>query len=169
MRQALTVALQEFEGALVLVSHDRHLLRATADELLLVDAGRVTEFDGDLDDYPKWLTRRRRVSGAGDEKPVTENNKREQRRRQAQKRAALKPLANKVRSLESRLDTLHRDETRLEQLLADNDLYEAQGKTRLAELLREQGEIRRRIGLAEGMLMEAMEALEAAERDTADA
>ena len=58
MREALSEALQEYEGALVVVSHDRHLLRTTVDQLLLVDAGRVAPFDGDLDDYPAWLLRR---------------------------------------------------------------------------------------------------------------
>src|SRR5690606_1540136 len=56
MRQALAVALQDYEAAVVLVSHDRHLLRAVADELVLVDQGRATPFDGDLDDYARWFT-----------------------------------------------------------------------------------------------------------------
>ena len=55
MRQALAVALQDYEGAVVLVSHDRHLLRAVADELILVDEGRASPFDGDLDDYARWF------------------------------------------------------------------------------------------------------------------
>ena len=89
MRQALTMALQDFEGAMVLVSHDRHLLRASTDTLLLVADGACAPFDGDLDDYRDWLQARRRQAEERPAEAAPGPSRREQRRVEAQARDRL--------------------------------------------------------------------------------
>ena len=102
MRHALTLGLQDYEGALVLVSHDRSLLRATADELWLVDEGRVMEFDGDLEDYAKRLRIKEQGEVAVGTGPVV--SRKEQKRLEAEERnrrfAQRKPLEARIRSAE---------------------------------------------------------------------
>src|SRR5690554_3614775 len=102
MRDALTLALQDFEGAMVLVSHDRHLLRTVCDRFLLVSDGRAEDFDGDLDDYRQWLASRRNVAAAaagsaGDNSAAARKDK---RREAAEQRNRLKPLRDTVTRLE---------------------------------------------------------------------
>jgi ATP-binding cassette subfamily F protein 3 len=153
MREALGEALQDFEGALVVVSHDRHLLRVTVDQLLLVDGGRVAPFDGDLDDYPTWLLRRQpraeEVEGSRDEgrgreetadpaatlAPETAAARKDQRRQEAEERKRLQPLRQRLQKLETRLDQLTGRRAALETALAEPSLYEAEGKPRLLTLL----------------------------------
>src|SRR5690554_2025115 len=93
MRQALTLALQDFEGAVIVVSHDRHLLRNTVDEFVLVAEGRVTDFDGDLDDYYRWLLARRQQQ-ASPERESAADSKKALRQQAAARREQLKPLTN---------------------------------------------------------------------------
>ena len=152
MREALGEALQDYEGALVVVSHDRHLLRVTVDQLLLVDAGRVAPFDGDLDDYPTWLLRRQTraeaAEGSGDGggreetsdpaatlAPETAAARKDQRRQEAEERKRLQPLRQRLQKLETRLDQLATRRATLETALAEPSLYEAEGKPRLLTLL----------------------------------
>src|SRR5690606_8704863 len=160
MRHALTSALQEFDGAVVLVSHDRHLLRATADELWLVDGGRVAPFGGELDDYPAWLASRRRDDEAPRKGAAV--SRRDLRRPDAGRRAALKPLTVRVRRLERRLASLGRDGAALDARLADNALYEEARKDELTELLRRRAALRAETERAEEEMLEAMEQLEEA-------
>lgn len=169
MRHALTSALQEYDGAVVLVSHDRHLLRATADELWLVDGGRVAPFDGELDDYPAWLVSRRRNIDNGDAKTPAGSNRKAQRREAARRRAEVKPLADQVRKLEARLDALQRENKTVDQALTDHSLYGDDRKDELANLLKQRATVVARIDDAEANLLDAMEKLEAAERDAARA
>jgi len=86
MRQALTMALQSFEGAMVLVSHDRHLLRNTVDTFWRVADGTVTEFDGDLDEYERWLSDPRRKETAAPAQEVPGNSGQAQQGRQNRKK-----------------------------------------------------------------------------------
>jgi ATP-binding cassette subfamily F protein 3 len=138
MRHALAEALQDYDGALVLVSHDRHLLRVCCDELLLVDAGRVEPFDGSLDDYPAWLAARQQDEVAADKTAAAAGSaaaKKEQRRREAEVRARLQPLRKRLADLERDLETLTERRDRLEQDLADPDLYDPAAKPRLLKLM----------------------------------
>jgi len=98
MRQALAVALQDYEGAVVLVSHDRHLLRSVADDLVLVDQGVAKEFDGDLDDYARWfMTREQAEVQAQSEPNANSAEQRKQRKREeAELRKRLSPLKNEI-------------------------------------------------------------------------
>ena len=162
MRHALSEALQEFEGALVLVSHDRHLLRITSDQLLLVDAGRVTPFPGDLDDYPAWLAVRQagRDSPAARATPRGSVSRKARRRAEAEQRRSLQPLRDRLEALESRLADLNGQRGELERELALPELYEPTAKSRLLSLM----EMKRRLDAdleeTETAWLEAGEALE---------
>jgi ATP-binding cassette subfamily F protein 3 len=151
MREALTLALQEYEGAIVLVSHDRHLLRATTDTLLLVAGGAVQPFDGDLDDYREWLTRRRREQ-APEDGPAAPS-RREQRRLEAEartRRAALRrPLELELSAVEQELGLVAAEKRRLESLLADPNLYLAENRARLKTCLADQARLKGRLERAE--------------------
>jgi ATP-binding cassette subfamily F protein 3 len=164
MRHALTVALQSFEGAMVLVSHDRHLLATTTDQFWLVADGRVQPFDGDLADYQAWLAARGRAAAAA--VPVeakgehTAVARKEARRREAEKRDAARPLQRRVDRLDAALDEVGRELAALEHDLADPALYEPARKPRLAALLQQQGELRKQQQTLEEEWLEAQERLE---------
>ena len=137
MRHALTLALQEYEGAIVLVSHDRHLLRTTADSLWLVAEGRVHPFDGDLDDYRDWL--RQREAGAAATEPAGTTRKQQKRDEAAarnQRYAQKRPLAQRLAKLERRIAELERERKPLGLWLADPQSYADKEKLQPA-LLRE--------------------------------
>ncbi|MCX7141642.1 MAG: ATP-binding cassette domain-containing protein [Proteobacteria bacterium] len=142
MRHALTLALQEYEGAIVLVSHDRHLLRTTADSLWLVAEGRVQPFDGDLEDYRDLLRQREGGAGAGaaDTEPAAGATRKQQKRDEAaarnQRYAQKKPLAQRLAKLERRMAELERERRPLGLWLADPESYADKEKLQPA-LLRE--------------------------------
>ncbi|MCW5620656.1 MAG: ABC-F family ATP-binding cassette domain-containing protein [Burkholderiales bacterium] len=148
MREALALALQDYEGAMVLVSHDRHLLRTSADVLMLVDAGVVRPFDGDLDDYRDWLSRRRREQETQDETPPGPS-RREQRRQEAQARtlaaAQRRPLERALRTLESELEQLSQRKQGIESRLADPNLYAPESREPLKAALLEQSQVNARL------------------------
>lgn len=139
MRQALAEALQEFDGALVLVAHDRHLLRVTTDTLLLVDGGGVSPFDGDLDDYPAWLAARDPDSDPDRlTLPRDGGERKQQRRERADVRKTLAPLRGRLQTLEKRLEQLEAQLRELTDTLAAPELYEPGAKPRLLTLLDQQ-------------------------------
>ena len=150
MRHALTLGLQDYEGALVLVSHDRSLLRATADELWLVDEGRVVEFDGDLEDYAKRL-RTKEQGQAVNTEPVV--SRKEQKRLEAEERnrrfAQRKPLEARVKSAEKEIETLGAERLRLEKMIAAPDMYGEARKDDLKRCLLEQAQITKKLQGAE--------------------
>ena len=169
MRQALAEALQDYEGALVLVSHDRHLLRVTTDELLLVDGGGVAPFDGSIDDYPAWLAARQVEADAG--APVAGGSgavasggepmaRKDQRRQEAEHRRRTQPLRTKLQALDRRLTTLTERRTELEQALSAADLYEPAAKARLLGLLEDKRRVDEELGVVEGDWLDLSEALE---------
>ena len=147
MRHALNTALQEFEGAVILVSHDRHLLRTVSDSLLLVANGSVNEFKGDLDDYRQWVKSQEQGQTSPAEPGESESgeagsaNRRQQRQQAAQKRQQLQPLRNKLKKLEQQLEQLNKQHAQIQQQLADNSIYDAANKDRLTQLLAEQGKL----------------------------
>ncbi len=167
MRHALSLALQDFAGAIVLISHDRHLLKTTCDQLLLVDQGRVDEFDEDLEGYPKWLQQRTKgASSKTESKPAagkTESS-RERKQREADIRKQLAPLRNQVNSLEKQLDRLNRKKTELETQLADEALYQDDRKEDLKDLLWKQAELGKSIEETEEEWMVKADELEQASR-----
>ena len=164
MREALALALQEFEGAMLLVSHDRHLLRTATDTLALVAEGRVEPFDGDLDDYRDWLADRR---AADRPKASAGPTRREQKRAQAEARQARarsrKPIADRIRKLEAEIERLTSEKSLLEAKLAAETFY-AQGDQReVAAALREQARLAVALDQAEDEWLRLHTELEAME------
>jgi ATP-binding cassette subfamily F protein 3 len=151
MREALTEALQDYDGALIVVAHDRHLLRATVDELWLVHDGRVDPFDGDLDDYRAWvLSGQARATSATDEVALDKQapraaDRRAQKRQEAEARQrrsdARKPLVARQTTLESDLARLMEEKRALDEWLAGSEAYSEPMKTRLVTALERQGEL----------------------------
>lgn len=162
IRHALSLALQEFEGTLVLVSHDRHLLRVTSDQLLLVDAGTVATFAGDLDDYPAWLARRqtRRDSSPTQAPSQDGTSRKAQRRAKAEQRRNLQPLRRHLEALETRLADLEARRSELERELALPLLYEPASKPRLLSLMAQKQRLDAAFEETETAWLEAGEALE---------
>jgi ATP-binding cassette, subfamily F, member 3 len=170
MRDALAHALQDYPGALVTVSHDRHLLSATTDELWLVNGGKVTPYKGDLDDYRVWLlsdaVQRHDASATplADARATTENNaapdRRQTRQQEAEARRARQPLKRRADALESSIDSLGARLAKVELSLAEPTLYDPQSKDELKALLIEQGKLRDQIEETEMEWLEASEALE---------
>ncbi|MFW5926808.1 MAG: ATP-binding cassette domain-containing protein, partial [Wenzhouxiangella sp.] len=158
MRHALTVALQGFEGAVVTVSHDRHLLRNTVENYWLVENGTVARFDGDLDDYRNRLAREPGESAGGKNAASTDGRTRQRRRR-----ADIKPLKNRVDRLNRDLEKASRALETVEAELAEPSIYEPDNHDRLQQLLARQAELRQRTGELESAWLEAAELLEAAE------
>ena len=166
MRHALTMALQEFEGAVIIVSHDRHLLRNTVNEFLLVADGRVSEFDGDLDDYYKWLLQQRQAQTVAEEKYAPENDnkvdKKAQRQQSAAQRQQLKPLTNKIKNLESQMEKLQKKLSDIETQLSDSSIYEDKNKAKMQQLLLDQAAVQQELETTEENWLAVSEELEAA-------
>ncbi|MEI2644689.1 MAG: ATP-binding cassette domain-containing protein [Candidatus Competibacter sp.] len=173
MRHALTLALQDYQGALIVVSHDRHLLRTVTDEFLLVADGRAQPFDGDLDDYRDWINERQRTASREAESRTTGNSnsaleRREQKRQDAERRQqqAIKrrPLEQRIKKLEQQLETLHAEQSRLHDDLLEPALYEDANKTPLKALLLRKAQADKALEEIESDWLEAQEALEALAR-----
>ncbi|AOE88073.1 ATP-binding cassette domain-containing protein [Pseudomonas sp. TCU-HL1] len=166
MRLALTMALQDFAGAVVVVSHDRHLLKSTTDEFLLVADGRVQSFDGDLDDYARWLVDFRARQAPVASAPVNpdKTDKRAQRQAAAALRQQLAPHKKEADKLEKDLGKVHEQLAGIEARLGDSALYDAARKDELRDLLAEQARLKsREAELEEGWLL-ALETLEELQR-----
>jgi ATP-binding cassette subfamily F protein 3 len=162
MRLALTMALQEFSGAVVVVSHDRHLLKSTTDNFLLVADGAVQEFDGDLDDYARWLVDFRLRNAPVSDTPVNvdKTDKKAQRQQAAALRQQLAPHKREADKLEKELGTLHEKLAKIEAALGDSAIYEAANKDKLRDLLADQAKSKVRESELEESWMEALELLE---------
>jgi len=174
VRHALTMAMQEFEGAVILVSHDRHLLRNTVDQFLLVANGNVSDFSGDLDDYQRWLTDQRRIAQQAQSKTVERENqsisaadRKAQKREAAELRKKLSPIKNKISALEKTMETLQAQLGEVETLLADNSLYEASNKDQLRDTLAKQTQLTQQLDTTESEWMELAETLETMEQSLA--
>ncbi|WP_263143925.1 ATP-binding cassette domain-containing protein [Pseudomonas sp. RIT-PI-AD] len=171
MRLALTMALQEFSGAVLVVSHDRHLLKSTTDEFLLVADGQVRVFEGDLEDYARWLLdyRVRQAPATAAPAGVERTDKRAQRQAAAALRQQLAPHRREADKLEKDLGLLHDKLAELETRLGDSALYEAARKDEVRDLLAEQARLKsREAELEEGWLL-ALERLEDLQRQLEDA
>lgn len=169
MRHALTMALQEFEGAMVVVSHDRHLLRTTTDDLYLVHDKKVEPFIGDLDDYHKWLSEQQRIEKQPLQEIESANasgvNRKEQKHLQAEFRKKLTPYKKQLNSSEKSMEKLSQQVEEIEKQLADSTLYEHSQKARLTELLKQQGELKESLEAAEMDWMDAQENIELMEAE----
>ena len=167
MRQALSVALIEYTGALVVISHDRHLLRSVCDELLIVHDGVVDRFNRSLDDYPTWLKEQEegleQAVAKWQEVPAKTVNKKQQRQEQARRRQRLKPLYDKVRDVEKALASNRSRLIELDARLADESIYmDSTRKEELTQLVQDQASARSAIESLEWEWLEASEELEKA-------
>ncbi|MCF6442223.1 ATP-binding cassette domain-containing protein [Pseudoalteromonas luteoviolacea] len=163
MRHALVMALQGFEGAMVTVSHDRHMLKNTADEYYLVDNGTVSAFGYDLDEYYQWLlnaNKEAKQKPQVEEKAHSSVNRKEQKRLEAEFRKSVQPLKKSIDKLEKQLDKLTSALAEVESQLADNSLYEAENKAKLSELLAKQADMTPKLNDTEESLLLALEELE---------
>lgn len=167
MRQALTFALQSYEGAMVIVSHDRYLLRATTDDLYLVHDRQVVPFDGDLDDYHKWLTEQQRNERREQQAAKPDTNKdnsaasrKEQKRLDAEFRKLTAPIRKEITKLEKQMDKLNDIITAAETALSDSSIYEPENKTQMNEQLKLQGNAKSDLEDIEVAWMELQEQLE---------
>jgi len=162
MRHALTIALQEYEGALVVVSHDRHLLRMTTDQLLLVANGQVKNFAGDLNDYRQWLLEHRAQQSTdsikNDKNEADKTDKKEKRRLEAAQREQRRPLQNRLKQIEKELDKLTAEKTAVEANLAEPSTYE--DKEKLQQYIHQQAQLTRQLQQAEEKWLEITESLE---------
>ena len=163
MRHALTVALQDYEGALVLVSHDRHLLRTTTDRFLLVHDARAEWFDGDLDDYRERI---KQTADAAEDAPGNgaAESRRDERKREAGERQAVarvrKPFEQAIEKLESKMASLTRDIAQVGTTLSDNGIYDDAHKEELKVLLLRQSELQQALRATEEQWLKAQEDLD---------
>jgi ATP-binding cassette subfamily F protein 3 len=168
VREALTRALQEYEGAVVLVSHDRHLLRTTADQLMIVAGGKVLEFDGDLDAYREQVMAARGLNTRTDNARAS---KRDERRAEAESRnhryRKLQPVVNRVRKIEKELERLGTERKALEARLSSDSFYTQPDQDEVAAAMRDQGNLATVIETLEAEWLNLQNQLEAAERDDA--
>ena len=169
MRHALTLALQEYEGGVVLVSHDRALLRATCDRFVLVADGMAQTFDGDLDDYRDWLAEQRSKDKAAEassnEKSMESSSpKNDRAQSKAERQARLaerRPLIKECEQLENGMADWQKEKIQLDERLADPALYAAADKSQLQALLKRQAELTQNIEQAEERWLALHELLEA--------
>lgn len=168
MRQALTEALQEFNGAILVVSHDRHLLNSTVDEFFLVADHKVEAFDGDLQAYHQWLQARQQQANQAEkaesgEPKVDKVDRKEERRKAAELREKLRPLRKAVEKHEKAMQTAQSHLDTISEAMSDNSLYEAANKDKLTALLADEAKWKQSLEQAEEAWFEAQEALEEAE------
>lgn len=143
MREALNLALQNYAGALVLVSHDRHLLRTTIDEFWLVHDHKVTDFDGDLEDYKNWVLANKQNESKNNLPKSSQSNY------SADQTKAKRILQNKLKKIEAKLDELHAKKLKVAEELASEKLYQESNKLLLTELLSRNQTIQDEIQAAE--------------------
>jgi ATP-binding cassette subfamily F protein 3 len=183
-REALTMALAQFEGTLVVVSHDRHLLRATTDQFIIVADGRLQPFDGDLDDYKDWLFQTKLGKGttvlpaAGKDNktafpaasPIAEPSapvvdKKEQKRQDAEQRQRVatlrKPLDNKIKTLEQQIAKRNEQKALVDAQLAEPSIYDAANKAKLKTLMADQAYYTKDLAQLEGDWLALQEQIEA--------
>ncbi|HYF21904.1 MAG TPA: ATP-binding cassette domain-containing protein, partial [Caulobacteraceae bacterium] len=162
-RRALLDALNDFEGAVVIVTHDRSLMELVADRLWLTADGGVRPFDGDMDEYARLVLDRARSAASGEAKPSGVSQK-DQRRAAAEARQRIAPLKKQVDAIEKQMEILSAQIGRLNDQLSDPSLF-VKNAAHAAELGRERARAEEALASAEGEWMEAAEAYEAAKTE----
>ena len=163
MRHALAMALQEYEGAMVLVSHDRHLLRSVTDQFLLVDEGGVKPFNDDLDAYRNWLMQPKVQAG---ENNINDDgskaiNRKAQRQQLAEQRNRLNPLKKEVKALEKKMADMEQEVSMIEAELARPEMYQAENREQMEAMSKRRGELAALVEEAEENWLLKSEELEA--------
>ncbi|MGX5172535.1 ATP-binding cassette domain-containing protein [Aliikangiella sp. IMCC44653] len=168
MREALSLSLQDFDGAVLLVAHDKSLMESVVDEFWLVNDGQVNPFNGDLKDYQKWLNENR---WGINEKPTSNNQlsdektnsaaaKKEQKRLEAEKRQQRAPLTNRLKKVDKLMDELQSKLAQSEQKLTEPSIYEDSNKQRLTQTINESNQLKAELENLEEEWMTITEALE---------
>lgn len=160
MRHALTMALQSYDGALVIVSHDRHLLRTCTDELYLVHAGRCELFQGDLEDYRKYIAEARKSEALADSANSQIANKKNSRQDSASQRKKTQPLRSKLKVVDRKLDRLRPKQAALEEQLSGTDIYQPENVDELKRCMQDKSELDTEIESLEDEWLELSAALE---------
>lgn len=163
MCHALTIALQDFNGAVIVVSHDRHLLRNSVDQFVLVNNGQVDNYDDTLDSYSQLLLSKNKQAAPTDSNDSNKPNKKEQRQQNAEQRKQLAPLRKALKQAENKLQKIDAALTEIEQALADNSIYDDDNREKLQDLLSKQGELSKEKEHYEEQWLELTEQLENAE------
>ncbi len=161
MRLALNNAIQAFEGTVILVSHDRHLLRTVCDDLLLVDRGQVQAFKQEVDDYPRWLAERRNMkldTGPGETKAVPD--RKQQKKREAEFRKTIQPQLTRLKRLEREVEKIEQKIAQNDNRLADSAIYQDDAKQELQQLLFSQAENKKQLEQVEQEWFEIDEQIE---------
>ncbi|MGN1393560.1 MAG: ABC transporter ATP-binding protein [Succinivibrionaceae bacterium] len=175
MREAIIIALSDFKGALIVVSHDRHLLKTTTNEFYLVNNGKVASFDGDLDDYHNYLIELDKKKSE-EEKIISKQNQttspasngsksKEQKRLEASFRQSLRPLKQEIEKLDKKMNELNKRKSELEEILADSSIYDASRKAELQKILQEQRINEAELTETEMLWLEKSEEIEAKEQE----
>ncbi|ULJ61405.1 ATP-binding cassette domain-containing protein [Wielerella bovis] len=163
MRHALTVALQSFQGAMILVSHDRSLIEATTDQFLLIHAGSLKEFDGDLNDYRAWRLAQENATVAPAQSAQSQNRK-DVKRLEAQirqeKAKRCKPIQQKINKAEKEMETLQQKQAACDEFLSQESAYLPENKTKLQEILAQAAEIKVKLAQLEEDWLQWQEDLE---------
>ncbi|MES1192021.1 MAG: ribosomal protection-like ABC-F family protein [Steroidobacter sp.] len=162
MRQALALALQEYEGAVLMVSHDRHLLRTVINEFYIVADGYAKPFDGDIEDYAKWSAEHPKADVNPVEAPKKSADREQRKRDEAEKRKNIAPLKAEVDKLEKKLATAQQKLKQVEEELLLPDIYSPTKKSRLNELLENQTKLKREIDQTEQQWINKLEEYEQA-------
>lgn len=169
MRQALVMALQDFEGAIILIAHDRFLLESCVDEFYLVANGGVTNFNGDVDDYQQWLNddKKQTVSDQKNENSSSDNNsadkgldKKQLRQQQAELRKKSAPLRKESDKLEKQIQQWQSELAAVETLLSNSEIYQAERKNELTTQLKLQATLKNNIEESEMLWLEIAEQIE---------
>ncbi|MGQ8366496.1 ATP-binding cassette domain-containing protein [Glaciecola sp. 1036] len=185
VRQALNFALQTYQGAIVLVSHDRSLLESVCDDFYLVDSAQVAPFSGNLDDYKKWMLQgAKKLSGQSSQSNVDNNNagqssqlpvdnanssetaadRKLQKRLEAEFRQAIKPLKIKLSASEQKMADLNKGLSDCETKMSNPEIYNDENKAELKQLLQTQGDLKSELEEVEMEWMEVVEQIEAKEQ-----
>jgi ATP-binding cassette subfamily F protein 3 len=164
MRQALAMALQEYAGAVIMVSHDRHLLASITDRFLLVAGGVVQDFDGDLDDYARWLSKSGAAAAPVAAPPPVERKAAEPQRRRdsSEQRKAVAAVRTRLARVEKRMQDLSTEAAELDRQLADPAIYEPGARVRQQELAARRARVAQETEQVEGEWLELTEELERA-------
>jgi ATP-binding cassette, subfamily F, member 3 len=171
MREALALALQNYDGAVILVAHDKNLLESVVDEFWLVNDGKAKPFKGDLNDYQKWLNENRwgaskdtsneKNSGVSEQStPQSSQSRKEQKRIEAEIRKQKAPLTNRLKKVDLLMQKLQQEKSKLEQQLADSEIYQDENKTLLAESMQRSNQVSSELDELEEEWFELTEKLE---------
>ena len=163
MRQALVLALQDFNGAIILIAHDRFLLESCVDEFYLVANGKVSDFSGDIDDYQQWLNDDKKLTLKAEKSATISEpsiDKKQQRKQQADLRKQAAPLKKQAQQFENKILKWQEELALIETALADTEIYQAEHKSRLAELIKQQAKLKQDIEENEMHWLELEEQIE---------